>query len=35
VTVIVFAILYAIRAGRGEWAEYPIIGRWARQILHI
>lgn len=31
----VVAILYAIKAGRGEWAEYPVLGRMARRILHI
>lgn len=35
VVVLVIAVLYAIRAGRGEWAEYPLIGRWVRSILHI
>jgi uncharacterized membrane protein len=35
VAVIVIAVLYAIRAGRGEWADYPIIGNWVRHILHI
>jgi len=32
---LVFAIVYGIKAGRGEWAEYPLLGRWARQILNI
>ena len=32
---LVFAIVYGIKAGRGEWAEYPLLGRWARQILTI
>jgi uncharacterized membrane protein len=31
----VLAIVYGIKAGRGEWAEYPILGRFARQILSI
>jgi uncharacterized membrane protein len=35
VAIVVIAIIYAIRAGRGEWAEYPIIGEWVRRILHI
>ncbi|HEV2113988.1 MAG TPA: DUF4870 domain-containing protein [Terriglobales bacterium] len=35
VTVLVVAVLYAVRAGRGEWAEYPVIGKWVRHILHI
>lgn len=33
--VLVSAILYAIKAGRGEWAEYPVIGKWARRILGL
>ena len=32
---IVVAVIYAIKAGRGEWAEYPILGRWARSVLKI
>jgi uncharacterized membrane protein len=35
VVVLVVAIVYGIKAGRGEWAEYPVLGRWARQILNI
>ena len=27
------AITYGIKAGRGEWVEYPVIGRWARRVL--
>ena len=27
------AILYCLKAMRGEWAEYPVIGRWARRIV--
>lgn len=26
-------IVYGLKAGRGEWAEYPVIGRWARRVL--
>jgi len=33
--VLVIAILYAIKAGRGEWANYPIIGRIARRMLKM
>ena len=29
------AIVYGIKAGRGEWAEYPLLGRVARKILNI
>jgi hypothetical protein len=27
------AIVYAIKAGRGEWANYPVIGKIARGLL--
>jgi uncharacterized membrane protein len=27
------AIMYCLKAMRGEWAGYPIIGRWARRIV--
>ena len=33
VTTLVLAIVYGIKAMRGEWAGYPIIGRWARRIV--
>ena len=33
--VLVIAIIYAIKAGRGEWANYPVIGRIARLILKM
>lgn len=33
--VLVVAIVYGIKAGRGEWADYPLIGRLARSILKI
>jgi uncharacterized membrane protein len=33
--VLVFAIVYAIKAGRGEWANYPIFGNMARRILKM
>jgi uncharacterized Tic20 family protein len=26
-------IVYGIKAGRGEWAAYPVIGRWAHRII--
>jgi uncharacterized membrane protein len=32
---LVTAIVFCVRASRGEWAEYPVLGRWARQILKI
>lgn len=35
ITVLVAAITYGIKAGRGEWASYPVLGGWARRILNI
>ena len=35
ITTVVIAIMYCIKAGRGEWAEYPVLGRLARKILKI
>ena len=35
IVVLVVAIVYAITAGRGEWARYPIIGRMARHFLKM
>ena len=32
---LIIAILYAIKAGRGEWADYPILGKLARKILRM
>jgi uncharacterized membrane protein len=29
------AIIYGVKAGRGEWAEYPVLGRLSRKILSI
>lgn len=33
--VLVIAIVYAIKAGRGEWANYPVIGKIVRRILKM
>lgn len=33
VLMLVTAIVYGIKAGKGEWAAYPVIGRWARRVL--
>jgi len=33
--LITIAIVYGIKAGRGEWAEYPLLGRLARRLLKI
>jgi len=32
---LIIAILYAIKAGRGEWADYPVLGKLARRILKM
>ena len=33
VGMLVTAILYGMKAGKGEWAAYPVVGRWARRVL--
>jgi uncharacterized membrane protein len=33
--MVVAAIVYGVKAGRGEWAEYPYLGRLARKILKM
>ncbi len=35
VLLTVMAIVYGIKAGRGEWAAYPVLGAWARKMLRI
>jgi len=30
---IVLGVVFAVRASRGEWAAYPVIGGWARRIV--
>jgi len=32
---LVVAVLYAIKAGQGEWADYPVLGKLARRILKM
>ena len=32
---LVIAIIYAIKAGRGEWADYPVLGKLARKLLKM
>ena len=32
---LVVAIVYSIKAGQGEWAEYPLLGRLARKFLKM
>jgi uncharacterized membrane protein len=33
VLMIVAAVVYSVKAGRGEWAGYPVIGKLARYFL--
>jgi uncharacterized membrane protein len=33
VTSITLGIIYCLKAMRGEWAGYPLIGSWVRRIL--
>ena len=33
--VLALAIVYGIKAGRGEWAGYPVIGGLARHLLKM
>ena len=33
--MVVIAIVYGVKAGRGEWAEYPFLRRLARRILEL
>ncbi len=35
VGMLVIVILYSIKAGRGEWAGYPLLGALSRKILGI
>jgi uncharacterized Tic20 family protein len=35
VGMLVIAIIYGIKAGRGEWAEYPVLGRLVLKILKL
>lgn len=35
VLVLVLTILYSIKAGKGEWANYPLLGQLARYILNL
>ncbi len=32
---LVLAIVYGLKANKGEWAEYPIIGAWARSWARV
>jgi hypothetical protein len=33
--VILAAVRYSIKAGRGEWAEYPLLGKLAKRMLNL
>lgn len=35
IAMLVLAIVFGIKAGRGEWAEYPLLGGLARRALKI
>jgi len=32
---LVLGIVYGIRASKGEWAAYPVVGRWARRLAGV
>jgi uncharacterized membrane protein len=32
---LVIAVIYAFKAGRGEWADYPVLGKLARKMLKM
>jgi len=32
---LIIVIVYSIKAGHGEWAEYPVLGRLARRFLKL
>jgi len=33
--VLLAGIIYGVKAGRGEWAEYPVLGRWCLRLLKL
>ncbi len=35
VIVLLAGIIYGVKAGRGEWAEYPVLGRLALKVLNL
>jgi uncharacterized membrane protein len=35
VVVLLAGVVYGVKAGRGEWAEYPYLGPLARKILKL
>jgi uncharacterized membrane protein len=32
---LILGIYFGIKANRGEWAAYPVIGNWARRIVGV
>lgn len=32
---LILGIVYGVRSMRGEWAAYPVIGRWAKRIVKV
>ncbi len=35
VVILVLTIMFSIKAGKGEWAEYPVLGRLAKYMLNM
>jgi uncharacterized membrane protein len=35
ITGFIIVIVYAVKANRGEWAEYPVVGKLARKLLKM
>ena len=35
VLTLVLGIVYGIKASKGEWAAYPVIGGWARRLAGV
>ncbi len=35
VVVLLGGVIYGVKAGRGEWAEYPVLGQLSRRILKL
>ena len=32
---LVLAIVYALKAMRGQWAQYPLVGGWAKRVAGV
>ncbi len=35
VVTLILSIVYGIKANQGQWARYPVIGRWAHRLIGI